>query len=271
MLYFFLFTVWWDYYFAQTAECSSATDGGTHCYSNCTPTALRYYGTCNYTHFCNYVALNTNYNCVSSYVILPNGSYSYYVAGIYVTGGVGYMQSGTCQYCNSVTVGGEIDINCFESSIGGPWTNAQKRTATDEDNEEFISTYVKDPSLTHQQASNSANMNSYNFNTIKKRRSESTIEIEDKITKKPKQDMSQLIRSDDMIQENNDLCNLLGFCDSSWHCRLAGSSLSYPINLSSCCFALLNLNLQCACSPIAAALGLYPPPPLGWLGFVCLP
>jgi len=270
--------VWCDYFHTQT-ECSTSTDGGSHCYANCTPTALRYYGTCNYIRFCNYVALNANYNCVPSYVVLTNGSYSYYVAGIYVNGGIGYMQTGTCQYCTSVAVGGEIDVNCFESEIGGPWTNAQKRNANEEDGE-FASNFIKDPSIAIQ-TSNSAKLTNMKFNSDtqidrNEKRSDSSIDAEDKNIIIPKSNsLSKIIRrSDDTLEENTDndsLCNLLGLCDPNWHCRLAGSDLSHPINLSSCCFALINLNLQCACSPIAAALGFYPPPPFGWLGFVCLP
>lgn len=255
MLYFcVLFLYFCDFcYTVHQTECSTSTDGGSHCYANCTPTALRYYGTCNYTPFCNYVALSTNYTCTPSYVILTNGSYSYYVAGIYVNNGIGYLQTGTCQYCNSVAVGGELDNDCFESEIGGPWTNAQKRSALEEEDEEITSHFIRDS------------------NSIRSVTSENL--ISEDLKNKPRSNSVQ-IRSDYLVEKdstNDALCNLLGLCDPSWHCRLAGSSLSYPINLTSCCFALINLNLQCACSPIAAALGFYPPAPEGFLGFICLP
>jgi len=293
MRFILFFVVLCNCYYTDS-ECSTSTDGGSNCYTNCSPNALRYYGTCNYVPYCNFVALNANYNCVPSYVILPNGSFSYYVAGIYVTGGVGYLQSGTCQFCNSVAVGGALDVSCFDSEVGGPWTNAQKRrTATsddDEDSEEFISNVVIETKYFENQNSNSnsnsnsfANINSYKSNIdVEKKRTKNLNDNneEAKIRSKPKNynnnnnNFEHVLRSDDKIEEKEDresLCNLFGFCDPSWGCKLAGSSMSNPINLSSCCFALINLNNECACSPIAAALGLYPLGLGGLLGFICSP
>jgi len=266
----FLFvTLFCDLLYSQVSQCSSSSDGGSHCYTNCTPTALRYYGTCNYTHFCNYVALQTNYSCVPSYVILVNGSYSYYVAGIYVDGnGVGHLQQFTNQYCNSIAVGGALDNDCFDTDVGGPWTNEQKRSESEKDDE---------LSSAHESEKDEViKINSYEKfdlqNDQAKKASKRSVSEEmdiNKIESEPKNQKRNLTLIEKEDSEHLG-CNLLGTCDPSWNCPLQGSSLTYPINLSSCCFALINLNLSCACSKIAAALGFYPTPEVT-LGFICLP